>query len=150
MYAVPKADSASRPEVMTQKDASTLKGTWTGRTQFGSSGSSTAASDTVTELEITNDTFPLEGKITFLTLPRNIWMDLPADIKGGPTGQGAVVPFKKGRLSDKGAFMLISGENSLTLYLYNEEGKQKLVGSVVLVTSGSQIFVHGDVSLTKK
>jgi hypothetical protein len=145
-----RVDCASRPEVMTQKDGPALKGKWVGRTLFGSFGSSEAAGDTVTELEIYNDTFPLEGKITFLTLPRNIWMDLPSDIKGGPTGQGAVVPFKKGRLSDKGAFMLVSGENSLTLYLYKDGEKQKLVGTVILVTSGSQIFVGGDVTLNKK
>jgi hypothetical protein len=145
-----RVDCASRPEVMTPKDAPALKGKWVGRTQFGSFGSAEAGGDTVTELEITNDTLPLEGKITFLVLPRDVWKDLPSGIQGGPTGQGAVVLFKKGRLSDKGAFMLISGDNSLTLYLYNEGGKQKLVGSIHLVSSGDNIFFQGDVSLDKK
>jgi hypothetical protein len=146
----PRVDCASRPEILTPKDASALKGKWVGRTQFGSFGSAQAATDTVTELEITNDTLPMEGKITFLVLPRDVWRDLPASIQGGPTGQGAVVQFKKGRLSDKGAFMLISGDNSLTLHLYNEGGKQKLVGSIHLVSSGDNIFFQGDVSLDKK
>ena len=75
----------------------------------------------------------------------------PPDIKGGPTGQGAVVPFKKGKLSDKGSFVLASGENKLTLRLYNDGGKMKLVGDVLLDSFGTEKpYIHGDVSLTKK
>jgi hypothetical protein len=85
----------SRAEMLTPKDAPAHKGKWVGRTTFGSFGSAQAGDDTVTEIEIYNDTLPLEGKITFLVLPRRVWADLPSSIQGGPTGQGAVVQFKK-------------------------------------------------------
>lgn len=136
---------AGGPVIMTSKDLPSLKGKWVGRTVFGS------GEDTKTELEIYGETVPIEGKITFLTLPRRIWDDLPPGIKGGPTGQGAEVPFKKGRLSDKGSFVLASGENRLTLNLYNDGGKLKLVGDVLLDSAGMERpYIHGDVSLTKK
>jgi len=135
---------AAGPVIMTSKDLPSLKGKWVGRTAFEGGES------TKTELEIYGETVPMEGKITFLTLPKRIWDDVPPDIKGGPTGQGAVVPFKKGRLSDKGYFVLASGENKLTLYLYNDGGKLKLVGTVLLENKGADSLMHGDVSLDKE
>jgi hypothetical protein len=135
---------------LTLKDLPSLKGKWVGRTIFGSFESSAGGQETPTELEIYNDTLPIEGTITFLTLPRYIWDDLPPGIKGGPTGQGAVIPFKKGRLSNKGYFALISGENSLTLNLYNEGGKLRLEGTVLFVAYTDRNFIQGDVMLNKK
>jgi hypothetical protein len=150
MCFAPRVDAASRPELMTPKDVSALKGKWVGRTHFENLQGGEVGGAEVTELEIYNDTLPLEGKITFLVLPRRVWTDLPMSVQGGPTGQGAVVPFKKGKLSNKGAFMLISGENSLTLYLYNEGGKQRLVGTVFMATTTDHGFIQGDVTLDKK
>jgi|GEM_PF-2899355 len=150
MCFAPDADSASRPELLTPKDVSALKGKWVGRTHFENIESGETGGAEATELEIYNDTLPLEGKISFLVLPRRVWVELPMGIQGGPTGQGAVVPFKKGKLSNKGAFTLISGENSLVLFLYNEKGKQQLVGTIFMGTTTGPGFVHGDVTLHKK
>ena len=136
---------AGGPVIMTSKDLPSLKGKWVGRTVFGS------GEDTKTELEIYGETVPIEGKITFLTLPRRIWDEIPPSIKGGPTGQGAAVPFKKGRLSDKGSFVLASGGNKLTLNLYSDGGKLKLVGDVLLESSlEEKPYIQGEVSLTKE
>lgn len=147
MVAAMLAGCAGRPVIMTSKDLPSLKGKWVGRTVFGS----VEREDAKTELEIYGETVPIEGKITFLTLPMRIWGDLPPGIKSGPIGQGAEVPFKKGRLSDKGSFVLASGENRLTLYLYNDKGKLKLVGDVLLESYGMEKpYIYGDVSLTKK
>ena len=136
--------------ILTPNDVPTLKGKWVGKTVFGSFGSAQAGGETLTEIEIYNDTLPIEGKITFLNLPRRVWDDLPPGIKGGQTGQGAVIPFKNGKLSDKGFFKLVSGENTLTLNLYNEGGTLKLVGLVLLVSATDRFFMQGDVSLNKK
>jgi hypothetical protein len=138
------------PVIMTSNDVPTLKGKWVGKTVFGSFGSAQVGGEILTEMEIYNDILPIEGKITFLTLPRRVWDDLPQGIKGGPTGQGAVIPFKNGKLSDKGFFKLISGENTLTLNLYNEGGKLKLEGLVLLVSATDRYFMQGDVVLDKK
>ena len=138
------------PVIMTSNDVPTLKGKWVGKTVFGSFGSAEAGGETLTEMEIYNNTIPIEGKITFLTLPRRVWDDLPPGIKSGQTGQGAVIPFKNGKLSDKGFFKLVSGENTLTLNLYNEGGKLKLEGLVLLVSAKDRYFMQGDVALDKK
>ncbi len=136
---------AGGPVMMTSKDLPSLKGKWVGRTVFGS------GEDTKTELEIYGETVPIEGKITFQTLPRGIWDQIPPGIKGGTAGQGAEVPFKKGRLSDKGAFVLASGENKLTLNLYSDGGKLRLVGDILLDTVRMERpYIHGEVSLTKE
>jgi len=136
---------AGGPVIMTSKDLPSLKGKWVGRTVFGS------GEDTQTELEIYGETVPIEGKITFMTLPRRIWDEIPPGIKGGPTGQGAAVQFKKGRLRDKGSFVLASGGNKLTLKLYSDGGKLKLVGDVILEASlEEKPYIQGDVSLTKQ
>ena len=134
-------------------DLPSLKGKWVGRTIFGNLESA-AGGETQTELEIYGETLPIEGRIAFLALPSRIWNDLSPGIQSGPTGQGAVVPFKNGRLSDKGSLVLTSGDNSLTLHLYNDGGKLKLVGTIVLqpAVSGKPIIkplIQGDVSLTK-
>ena len=90
IVAVMLVGCAGGPVIMTSKDLPSLKGIWVGRTVFESA---VGMGDTQTEMEIYGETLPLEGKITFLTLPRRIWDDLPPGYQGWPDrsrGRGPV------------------------------------------------------------
>ncbi len=88
-----------------------LKGKWEG-TRITGGGTSA-----LTDLEIYNDTIPLQGKL----LVHNV-------IVRGTQGRTVTLNFKNGVIDKEGNILIKSGDNVFELSLYRSEGKMKLEG----------------------
>jgi hypothetical protein len=95
--------------VITQNNLTALKGTWSGWTTL----SSAQANPVLTTLVISNDTIPLQGKITLSNLPSGVVSYIPAESLSA--GNQVVIDFRNGKISDQGTIISQSGQNFLEL-----------------------------------
>jgi hypothetical protein len=95
--------------VITQDNLPVLKGTWSGWTTF----SSALTNPVLTTLEISNDTIPLQGKITFSNVPPGVVSYIP--VESLSAGNQVVIDFKNGKISDQGTIIGQTGQNFLEL-----------------------------------
>jgi hypothetical protein len=123
--------------MVTKSNLSSLKGTWQGWTTF----SSVQSTPILTTLEITNDTVPVQGRITLENLPRTVASIFPADAK--TAGNDVIIDFENGMISDQGTLIGQTGQNFLELTLSVGE-KMKMNGWFYYYAA------KGTVELTKK
>jgi hypothetical protein len=97
--------------MVTKSNLSSLKGTWQGWTTF----SSLQSRPILTTLEITNDTLPVQGRITLDNLSDAVASSFPADAK--TAGGDVTIDFKNGMISDQGTLIGQTGQNFLELTL---------------------------------
>jgi hypothetical protein len=95
--------------MIAENDLPALKGTWSGWTIF----SSAQTQPVLTALEISNDTVPLQGKITLSNLPPGVASLFP--VESLSAGNQVAIGFKNGKISDQGTIIGQSGENFLEL-----------------------------------
>jgi hypothetical protein len=107
--------------IITKSDLPMLKGTWSGWTIF----SSAQNQPVLTALEISNDTIPLQGKITLSNLPPGVASLFP--VESLSAGNQVTIGFRNGKISDQGTIIGQSGENFLEL-TYSAGEKPKLDG----------------------
>jgi hypothetical protein len=122
---------------ITKSNLSALKGTWEGWTTF----SSVQTNPILTTLQITNDTVPVQGRITLNNLPRGVAVLFPADAV--TAGGNVTIDFKNGLISDQGTLIGQTGQNFLEFTLLAGE-KMKMNGWFYY--NGTK----GTVDLTKK
>ena len=123
--------------MVTKSNLPSLKGTWQGWTTF----SSVQSNPILTTLEITNDTVPVQGRITLENLPRAVASIFPADAK--TAGNDVTIDFKNGMISDQGTLIGQTGQNFIELTLSVGE-KMKMNGWFYYYAA------KGTVELTKK
>jgi hypothetical protein len=121
--------------MVTKSNLSSLKGTWQGWTTF----SSVQSKPILTTLKITNDTLPVQGRITLNNFAAA--SIFPADAK--TAGNDVTIDFKNGMISDQGTLIGQSGQNFLELTLSVGE-KMKMNGWFYYYAA------KGTVELTKK
>ena len=132
------ASCASAPKtIITNSNLPALKGNWQGWTTF----SSLQSTPVLTYLEITNDTVPVQGKMTLSSLPDRVALAFPADSK--TAGGDVTINFNNGTITDQGTLKGNSGQNFLEFTYYAGE-KQKLNGWFYYYGT------NGTVELTKK
>ena len=107
--------------MITKSDLPALKGTWSGWTIF----SSAQTQPVLTALEISNDTVPLQGKITLSNLPPGVASLFP--VESLSAGNQVVIGIKNGKISDQGTIIGQSGENFIEL-TYSAGEKPKFDG----------------------
>jgi len=73
----------------------------------------------LTTLEISNDTIPLQGKITLSNLPQGVASLFP--VESLSAGNQAAIGFQNGKISDQGTIIGQSGENFLELTYFATE-----------------------------
>ena len=123
--------------IVTEGNLSALKGTWSGWTSF----KGLASSSVLTNLEISNDTVPIQGTITLYNLPQGVANLFPNESLS--LGNNFTLDFKNGLISDKGTIIAESGKNSLELAYY--AGEKPRVDGWFLYYSA-----NGTMTLTKK
>lgn len=89
-----------------------LKGKWTG-SRIGGGGMRLN-----TDLEISNDSLPVQGKLIFYDIMR-----------GGRHGETEIKDFKNGKINDQGNLFIKGSNVEVELSLYNDDGKMKLEGN---------------------
>ena len=89
-----------------------LKGKWTG-SRIGGSGMRMN-----TDLEISNDSLPVQGKFIFYDIMR-----------GGRHGETQINNFKNGKINDQGNLFITGSNIEVELSLYSDDGKKKLEGN---------------------
>jgi hypothetical protein len=100
-----------------------LKGKWVGSRTVGMMTSNT-------DLEISNDSLPVQGKLIFRDIV----------IPGRPV-QTAIIDFKNGKINDQGNLLIIGPNNEVELSLYKDDGKMKLEGNFSwMVSRGTMSF----------
>jgi hypothetical protein len=101
-----------------------LKGKWVGSRVVG------PGTMLNTDLEIYNDSLPVEGKLTFY--------DVRRAHKAGTT---EIVDFKGARINDQGNLVIKGPNVELELSLYKDDGKMKLEGNYVwMAARGTAMF----------
>jgi hypothetical protein len=115
-----------RKIALSEGNLADLKGKWV--------GSRTIGPGTVknTELEISNDSLPVQCKITFYDVR-----------KPGKAGTTEIRDFKC-KINDQGNLFFKGSDNEVELSLYNDDGKMKLEGNYYWFGS------RGTISLKKK
>ncbi len=88
-----------------------LKGEWIGSRTIGPGDTRN------TDLEISNDSLPLQVKLIFYGVT-----------KGGRTSRTEIKDFK-GKINDQGNLFHKGPDNEVELSLYNDDGKMKLEGT---------------------
>ena len=86
-----------------------LKGNWTGSRRAG------PGPHLNTDLEISNDSLPVQGKLIFYAVGRR--------------GTTETVDFTGGRVNDQGNFLITGSQIEVELSLYKDDGKMKLEGN---------------------
>lgn len=107
--------------IITTRDLPVLKGRWQGWTNFGIE----QTAGVLTQLEITTDTGPIRGKVTFNNLPSALAAIIPAENK--TVGNDVTVDFGEGKISNHGTVIAQSGQNILELTYFAGE-KPKIQG----------------------
>jgi hypothetical protein len=97
--------------VITKSNLPTLRGKWQGWTTF----SSFPTNLILTTLEITNDTVPVQGRITLNDVPGELAVLFPPDAV--TAGRNVTIDFKNGMISDQGTLIGQTGQNFLELTL---------------------------------
>jgi len=88
-----------------------LKGNWTGDRGVGPGDTRN------TDLEIANDTLPVQGKFVFY------------DVRGAGGGGKTVTFDFKGKINQQGNLLVVGGNTKIELSLYKDDGKMKLEGN---------------------
>jgi hypothetical protein len=96
---------------ITKGNLAELKGEWTGSRNTG------PGDDHNTDLEISNDSLPVQGKIIFY------------DLRKGRKVEKMQVRDFKGKINDRGNLYIKGQNNEVELSLYKEDGKMKLEGN---------------------
>ena len=93
-----------------------LKGNWV--------GSRTVGPGTVlnTDLEISNDSLPVQGKFIFYDVQRQ-------DKTGSTVSGSTVVVDFKGKINDQGNLLITGVDTEVELSLYEDGGKKKIEGN---------------------
>ncbi len=92
-----------------------LKGKWTG---YRSPGAGMMLN---TDLEISSEGLPVQGKLTYYDVRRP-----------GQSGTTETIGFKSGKINDNGNLLIMQRNLELELSLYNDGGKLKLEGNFSL------------------
>jgi hypothetical protein len=71
-----------------------------------------------TDLEISNDSLPVQGKFIFYDIMR-----------GGRHGETQISNFKNGKINDQGNSLITGSDIEVELSLYSDDGKTKLEGN---------------------
>jgi len=108
-------------------DLPALKGKWVGTRIAGTTPGG------ITELDIENDTPPLQGKLTV----HNV-------IVRGSRGRTVTLEFKNGQIDKQGNLVIKKEKNEFEFSLYEGEGKMKLEGDYYFMG------VRGKITLQKK
>jgi hypothetical protein len=103
-----------------------LKGKWVGS---GTGGMLTFNTD----LEIFNDSLPVQGKLIFRDIQRP-----------GRSIYTTIIDFKNAKINDQGNLLIIGPNNEVELSLYKDDGKMKLEGNFFWMGS------RGTMSFKKK
>ena len=93
-----------------------LKGKWVGSRNTG------ARVGINTDLEISNDSLPVQGKFIFYDVQRQ-------DKTGSTVSGSTVVVDFKGKINDQGNLFFKGPNNEVELSLYKDDGKMKLEGN---------------------
>ncbi len=121
--------------IVTKSNLSALKGTWSGWTTFSSLSTSV-----LTDLEIYNDTVPIQAKMILTGIPEGVAASWPVSLS---TGNTATFETKNMRISDQGTLTATAGENFIEITYYAGE-KPKLDGWFYYFGS------RGTVNVTRK
>ena len=98
--------------VLSESNLADLKGKWVG------SRNTAARMGINTDLEISNDSLPVQGKLTFYNVRK----------AGGKSDTTEIRDFK-GKINDQGNLFFKGPNNELELSLYKDDGKMKLEGN---------------------
>jgi hypothetical protein len=112
---------------ITEANLPDIKGKWVGTRTIGMETLNT-------DLEILNDTLPVQSKFTFYDVRR----------PGQSAGATVVNEFKNGKINDQGNLLIVGPNAEIELSLYKDGGKMKLEGKFFL--AGPQ----GTMSFKKK
>ena len=107
--------------VITASNLPSIQGTYEGWTDFGIG----QFSPVMTQLQISNNTVPIQGRVTFNNLPNELARIIPADHK--TVGNNVTINFSDGKISQNGTVISRIGQNTLEL-AYFEEEKPKIRG----------------------
>ena len=107
-----------------------LKGKWIGSRFIGK------GSPQNTDLEISNDSLPIQGQFIFYDMRKR-------GGRGG-TSDTVTIDFKKGKINDQGNLLIIGSGVEAELSLYKDDGEMKLDGNF------SWGGVRGTMSFKKK
>ncbi len=119
--------AAMTKQPITVKDLPDLKGKWTG-SRIGGGGIRLNA-----DLEISNDSLPVQGKLTFYDISR-----------AGRRGQTEIKDLKNGKINDQGNLLFTGSNVEVELSLYKDDGEMKLEGNYFWTGR------KGTISFTKK
>jgi len=122
-------DAAAQSQPISKSDLSDLKGKWKGERSFATGQRPN------TDLEISNDTLPLECKLILYEVQQRA---------GGAGGRGATRTETrefKAKINEKGNLYSKGGNFEMELSLYKSDGKMKLEGDFFLGGSRGTISV---------
>lgn len=105
LMVVSVAFAAGKMKMIAAKDLPGLKGTWVGMLDFGDVGGQAASSNC--ELEILNDTVPVQAKLTVLNVPSFV-----APFLGIMSGRNEF-DLNDGQLTSQGTIFWISPEKNM-------------------------------------
>ena len=107
--------------IVTTGNLPALKGNWQGWASVGIG----QGSGVMTQLIIRSDTVPVQGSVTFRNLPSELARIIPADHK--TAGNDVTFNFSEGKITNNGAVIDQSGQNTLELTYFAGE-KPKIQG----------------------
>ncbi len=116
---------------ISQSNLADLKGKWVGSRTIG------ASQKLNTDLEISNDTLPVQGKFIFYDVQRR-------DTVGSSVGASTLVNEFKCNINDQGNLLISGGSMEVELSLFEDGGKKKLEGTCFIRGA------RGTMSFTKK
>ena len=107
--------------VITASNLPSIQGTYEGWTEFGIG----QYRPVMTQVHISNNTVPIQGRVTFNNLPEDLARVIPADQK--TAGNNVTINFSDGKISQNGTVISQIGQNTLEL-TYFEGEKPKIRG----------------------
>jgi len=124
-------DGAAQSQPISQSDLPDLKGKWKGERSFATGGYRPN-----TDLEISNDTLPLECKLILYEVQQR---------GGGAGGRGSATRTEtrefKAKINEKGNLYSKWGNFEMELSLYRSDGKMKLEGDFYMAGTRGTISV---------
>jgi hypothetical protein len=91
-----------------------LKGEWIGSRTIGPGMVKN------TDLEILNDTLPVQSKFTLYDMQK---------LAGGQRPETGIIDFKNGKINDQGNLLITGNNIEVELSLFEDDGKKKLEGN---------------------
>ncbi len=107
--------------VITNNNLPSLVGRWEGWVNFGIGG----GPGFMCNLVISNDTPPIEGKVTFIQLPEQLALIFPADAK--TADNSVTINFRNAEINDQGTLIAQNGKDVIEM-TYFGDGKPKIQG----------------------